>query len=312
MGALRRNMDRARGPGEEVSRIGAGRAAELLAGACLMFLTGSSALADDPELDPDRIEFVIGNATFVALHEFAHALIEDFDVPVLGNGEDAADTLAAVSLIRRDRADPAADFRYIRMLLMAADANQILWKRGLEQDNPVVYLARHPLSVQRAARIACLVYGSDPELLEPLPDIVGLPEFRADWCEEEYAAAERAYLWVSYSYVGRISGKVSEHDFYYGPARDEETEPVRAWLVENQALERLLAVVGQSILLEDAVTLTTRSCGSPDAYWDGNTRELVVCYELIAAFYRLSEEQGIKDLEEKIRTFHREDSANTE
>jgi hypothetical protein len=278
----------------------------------LLFLTGSSALADDPELDPDRIEFVIGNATFVALHEFAHAVIEDFEVPVLGNGEDAADTLAAVSLIRRDRADPAADFRYIRMLLMAMDANRILWQRGLEQDNPVVYLARHPLSVQRAARIACLVYGSDPELLEPVPGIVGLPEFRADWCEEEFAAAERAFLWVSYSYVGRISGKVSDHKIYYGPAGDETTELVRAWLVENQALERLLADVGETILLEDAVTLTTRSCGSPDAYWDGNTRELVVCYELIQAFYQLSEEQSIKELEQKIRTFHRDDGADAE
>ena len=257
-----------------MTRTGPLRAGKLLSGVWLLFLTGSSALADDPELDPDRIEFVIGNATFVALHEFAHAVIEDFDVPVLGNGEDAADTLAAVSLIRRDRADPAADLRYIRMLLMAADANRILWQRGLERDNPVVYLARHPLSVQRAARIACLAYGSDPELLEPLPDIVGLPEFRADWCEEEYAAAERAFLWLSYSYVQRVLGTVSEHNFYYGPARDEGAKPVRAWLVENQALERMLADVGRSILLEDAVMLTTR--------------------------------------EQKIRTFHRNDSTDAE
>ena len=312
MDDLRRNMDRARGPGEEVSRIGAGRAAILLVGACLMFLTGSLALADDPELDPDRIEFVIGNATFVALHEFAHALIEDFELPVLGNGEDAADTLAAVFLIQQDRADPAADFRYIRMLLMAGDANRILWNRGLERDNPVVYLARHPLSVQRAARIACLAYGSDPEILEPLPEIVGLPEFRGDWCEEEYADAERASLWVRDSYVNKGPGTVNEHTFYYGSARDEENKPMRDWLVANQALERMLAYVDGSVLLEDAVTLATRSCGSPDAYWDGNTRELVVCYELLLAFYELSAEQSVIELEQKIRSFHRDDGANTE
>jgi hypothetical protein len=137
MAGLRRDLDRARGPREVVTRIGARRVRIFLAGACLFFVNGSLAWADDPELDPDRIEFVIGNATFVALHEFAHAVIEDFEV-----------------------------------------------------------------------------------------------------------------------------------------------------------------------------TLTTRSCGSPDAYWDGNTRELVACYELIAAFYQLSEEQSIKELEEKIRTFHRDDSAD--
>lgn len=276
----------------------------LISGVCLMLLTGPLALADEPELDPDRIEFVIGNAAFVVLHELAHAVIQDFDLPMLGNAEDAADTLAAVSLIRQDRAEPVQDFRYLRMLLMAADAQRVLWNTGLERDNPVTYLANHPLSVQRAARIACLVYGSDPELLEPLPDIVGLPEFRADWCEEEYADAEKAWLWVRDSYVRKASGTAGEHSFFYGSARDEQAEYVRSWLVENKALEQTLAVINRSPILERELTLITRSCGSPEAYWDGNTREMVVCYELLGAFYELAEEESIKDLEQKIRSFH--------
>ncbi len=96
------------------------------------------AIADEDAYDSDRIEFVIGNIVFVMLHELSHLVIEDFDIPVLGNGEDAADSLAAVTLIRLDRARPERDFRLIRMLLTAADANRILWQRGLEQDNPVL------------------------------------------------------------------------------------------------------------------------------------------------------------------------------
>jgi hypothetical protein len=136
----------------------------------LLIVTSPLVIADEVN-ESDRIEFVVGNVVFVMLHEFSHLIIEDFDVPVLGNSEDAADTLAAVTLIRADRAHPERDFRLIRMLLTAADANRILWQRGLENDNPAAYVTRHPLSVQRAARIVCLAYGSDPKLLEPLPEI---------------------------------------------------------------------------------------------------------------------------------------------
>jgi hypothetical protein len=270
------------------------------------------AFADDDAPDSDRIEFVVGNVVFVMLHEFSHLIIEDFDVPVLGNSEDAADTLAAVTLIQADREHPERDFRLIRMLLTAVDANRILWQRGLEKDNPVIYLARHPLSVQRAARIACLVYGSDPELLEPLPDIVGLPEFRADWCEEEFADAEKAWFWVKDSFVRKSTGAATEHQFAYGPTRDPGRQAIRDRLMQNEVLERAIAHVGRTMLLPDTITLRTRSCGSPDAYWDGNTRDLVICYQLIEGFYQLSEEQGIKELVEKIRAFHRDKNVSSE
>ncbi len=308
MAGLQRHCDRAGASRGQLIGIGR-RAVKYIAVAFLLIAASPLATADD---DADRIEFVIGNIVFVMLHEFSHLIIQDFDVPVLGNGEDAADTLAAVTLIRVDRARPEHDFRLIRMLLTAADANQILWQRGLEQDNPVAYLARHPLSVQRAARIACLAYGSDPELLEPLPDIVGLPAFRANWCDEEFADAEKAWLWVRDSFVRESSGTASEHHLSYGTTREPRHEAVREWLVQNEALEQTLAYVGRTMLLPDAITLRTRSCGSPDAYWDGNTRELVLCYQLIDAFYQLSDEQRIKELEEKIRTFHRDNNAGSE
>ena len=72
-------MDRARSPGEEVTRIGA-VGGKSLAGACLFFLTWSLALAHDRELYPDRIEFVVGNIVFVTLHELSHLVVEDFDL----------------------------------------------------------------------------------------------------------------------------------------------------------------------------------------------------------------------------------------
>ena len=148
--------------------------------------------------------------------------------------------------------------------------------------------------------------------MEPLPEIVGLPAFRADWCDQEYDDAEKAWLWVRDSFVRESLGTATEHQFAYGPTRDPGRQAIREWLVQNEALERTIAYVGRTMLLPDAITVRTRSCGSPDAYWDGNTRELVLCYQLIEAFYQLSEEQGIKELVEKIRSFHRDKNADGE
>jgi hypothetical protein len=99
----------------------------------------SSQAATVNNIDSDRIEFVIGNIVFVALHEFSHLIIEDFDIPVLGNGEDAADTLAAISLIHMDRAHPERDFPFIAMLLSAADANAIIYRVDSQANTKVPF-----------------------------------------------------------------------------------------------------------------------------------------------------------------------------
>ena len=53
--------------------------------------------------------FIVGNVTFALLHEFGHAIIRDFDVPLLGLEEESADTIAAVALIRLDAQHPERD-----------------------------------------------------------------------------------------------------------------------------------------------------------------------------------------------------------
>ena len=73
--------------------------------------------------------------------------------------------------------------------------------------------------------------------------------------------------------------------------------PVR----EERLLERAAEFVSQHFLLPDELTLRTQECGVPDAYWDGDEREVVLCYELLEAFYNLSAEQKVQDLEQRLR-----------
>jgi hypothetical protein len=53
-----------------------------------------------PEYRQELVEFVVGNMLFVMLHEIGHAAITEMGLPVLGRPEDAADSFAAVGLIR--------------------------------------------------------------------------------------------------------------------------------------------------------------------------------------------------------------------
>lgn len=254
--------------------------------------------------EQERIGFVAGNLAFVLLHEFGHVVIHDFDIPVLGNEEDAADTLAAVTLIELDRRNPDTDFRFLRTLLTAADANRILWQKGAERDESGrAYWARHPLSVQRAARIACLAYGSNTTVLAALPELVGMPMFRSDWCEEEYQLAREAYRWVRDSVKTREKAAAEElpHKYSYGRVSDEAHKLLVARMKKERVLERALGFATKAVLLPDAIDLRAMVCDSPNAYWDRDKRQLVLCYELVAAFYALSTDQRITELEARLR-----------
>ena len=48
----------------------------------------------------DRIAFVVGNTLVLLLHEMGHVLVHQMNLPVLGREEDAADTYAALTMLR--------------------------------------------------------------------------------------------------------------------------------------------------------------------------------------------------------------------
>lgn len=273
----------------------------------LLIFSVSARAAETVDPDEVRSQFVVGNIVFVLLHEFGHLVIDDFDIPVLGNNEDAADTLAAVTLIRLDRTRPESDFAYVRMLLSAADANRILWETGLERDNPDTYGARHPLSLQRVARIVCLVYGSDMDTFEPLSELSYLPGFRADWCDNEFEDADKAWEWVRDTYITKAEHGNLSHTIKYGNTRDPAQKKIRDQMQQREVLEKAMDIVEDTVLLPESITLRTRSCGSPNAYWDPNERDLVLCYELMQGFYKLSVEQKITELEQQMRELHRDE-----
>jgi hypothetical protein len=130
----------------------------------------------------DLDDLVLAGMEFIFHHELGHAVVDMFDLPVVGREEDAVDELATLIYIRSDDEDTA---------LIAADE---FLNEGMEEARDSADQAfwdEHSLSQQRYYTIACLVIGSDLNKHKDL--LKQLPELRDRDCEAEFAQKDRAW-----------------------------------------------------------------------------------------------------------------------
>lgn len=123
---------------------------------------------------------------FVFLHEIAHALIDQYKLPVAGNEEDAADRCSAYINLKELGEDG------VRAVFAAADAFAIESKQS---DNAKRNLAdEHLLREQRFYNSLCMIYGSDPSKHSKIVDDGYLPKERAVRCQGEYQRAVDSWV----------------------------------------------------------------------------------------------------------------------
>jgi hypothetical protein len=123
---------------------------------------------------------------FVFLHEIAHALIDQYKLPVAGNEEDAADRCSAYINLKELGEEG------LRAVYAAADAFAIESKQG---DNSKRSLAdEHLLREQRFYNSLCMIYGSNPEKHAKIVNDGYLPKERAVRCRGEYQRAVDSWI----------------------------------------------------------------------------------------------------------------------
>ena len=134
----------------------------------------------------EPIDTLVGPFVDTVLHEFAHALFDYLDVPVLGREEDAADQVSA----------------YIYLQLGKAEARRLItgtvyaYMREVQDTDPPTmeeFADEHSTPEQRAINLICMAYGADPELFKDITILGGVPQYRVDICEEEYELLSFAY-----------------------------------------------------------------------------------------------------------------------
>jgi hypothetical protein len=134
----------------------------------------------------EPIDTVIGPFVDTVLHEFAHALFDYLDVPVLGREEDAADHVSAYIYLHMGEHEA-------RRLIMGAVYNYRREVEGADPPSMLEFADEHSTPEQRAFNLLCIAYGADPELFEDVAKMGGLPAERIAICEEEYELLEYAY-----------------------------------------------------------------------------------------------------------------------
>ena len=102
----------------------------------------------------------------VVLHELGHALIREFDLPVLSNEETMADAFATHYLTAHlpERALDVLSARVASLECEAGDVPRAQWSVAGEHDS----------DARRARQIAALAVAADPKKYQPVADLVGL------------------------------------------------------------------------------------------------------------------------------------------
>ena len=165
--------------------------------ASVQSLPAPTAYRATPENDAKLRRFVSSVLTFSLLHEAGHLIISEYQVPVLGREEDAADRFAVAALASPGTVGVAmSDAKGNPLphpLLAAALFWETLHARSEANHEELAWADEHGLPRQRAHMIACLLYGSNPGQFEKLAQQVGIDADRRRSCIKEAAQNQRSW-----------------------------------------------------------------------------------------------------------------------
>ncbi|HYY97751.1 MAG TPA: DUF4344 domain-containing metallopeptidase [Pyrinomonadaceae bacterium] len=140
----------------------------------------SRKVKDRAELD----EVVRGAAVSTFFHEFGHALVDAWQLPITGREEDAVDQFSTLVLINEtedgERMALHGALAFERYADLGKGREKILWDE-------------HSLDEQRFYDTICLIYGHDPEKYTYLVADRTLPVERAELCREDYPRAASSW-----------------------------------------------------------------------------------------------------------------------
>jgi hypothetical protein len=141
--------------------------------------------AGDSYEEHEAAEQSIAGATlFIFYHEAGHAVIDLYDLPVVGREEDAVDQLATLVLLERGGKEGER---------AALDSATTFLAEGHQALDQMAFWDEHSLDRQRFFSLLCWVYGKAPEEHQDLIGEETLPPARAERCPAEYRRMARAW-----------------------------------------------------------------------------------------------------------------------
>ncbi len=121
----------------------------------------------------------------VVLHEIGHAVIREFDLPILGNEETMADAFATCYLVQYlpDRAIDVLNARVTSLLIEAGEVPREQWTVRGEHNN----------DARCAYQIAAIALASNAEAFKPLANQLGMTDAEIRNAEDYAAEIHRSW-----------------------------------------------------------------------------------------------------------------------
>ncbi len=238
--------------------------------------------AASEKLDPaDAAEFALGNTFFVMFHEVGHALIAEFELPVLGREEDAVDNFASVMLAPGEE-DDERDSTILTYAIAGWFASAA--QQGLED---IAWWDEHGPDMQRAYQIACLLYGSAEKTYDELADDIELPVERRERCGTEYQSTLQSWTALLAPYaIAEGTSSPTKITVSYDAAGGFVAE--RDMLRDSKLMEAVAEAASESFRLPRDLKLKGSQCGGEaNAWWDPEAAEITICYELVRNYLEL-------------------------
>jgi hypothetical protein len=233
-----------------------------------------------PQQRRDAIGFVTGNIFFAIVHEMGHVLISEFQLPVLGREEDAADAHAVLVLLR------SGSTLSNRVLIDVAKGWFVSDQRRRDHGEKLAFYDEHGLDRQRAYQIVCLMVGSDPAKFAELAAETKLPEERQGTCQGDYNNAAWSWDKLLKPYLRGPDQPITRIDVVYDDVEDG-LEPFDQGIRSMRILETVAELAAERYLWPHRLILEMLPCGQPDAHWNSPSRTLMVCYEMAQDFLQL-------------------------
>jgi hypothetical protein len=251
------------------------------------------ALASYPKLKnvPDQkrqqlTEFVVGNVLFALIHEMAHALVHEMELPVLGKEEDAADTFAVLTMLKMGTSMSH------RVLVEASKAWFLTDRRDKREGTQPDAWDAHGMDEQRAYYIVCLMVGSNKEQFKDLADMTNLPEERRETCHlYDYPVASFSWQKALQPHFRGGEQPRQQIEVTYSPGKDDLA--VHEQLFRSvRILEMVADHAAEAYAWPHPLGLEMATCGESGAQFLPPNRKVIVCYELAQEFAQLYRDYG--------------------
>ena len=229
---------------------------------------GALALCSTATVAKETDRFVTSNVLSIFYHELGHAMIEIMGLPVFGQEEDAAD-IASILLIDRLYDEKAA-------VEIAYDAAFGFLGEAEQAEGEPAWWGVHGPDLQRYYTLVCLFVGADMEGRADIADDLGLPADRLETCEEEFELANASW------------GPVFDGLAQGAPGSTLKYSSGNSTLTK-QVVHDEIAALNDDFILPKILKVSVQNCGEPNAYFDPETVEIVICSEFEGWLRKLAE-----------------------